>query len=60
VPEQRHVIDRVGTSDHARDQRRDLQAGVSTTGLPDPDMVDEQVLQAGASGELKDRREADA
>ena len=27
VPQQVHVIDAVGRSDHARDQRRDLQPG---------------------------------
>ena len=60
VPQQRHVLDRVGAGDHARDQRRDLQSGVPAAGLPDPHVLSDQRLQPGPLRELKDRREASA
>jgi len=60
VPEQRHVINAVGTGDHARDQRRDLHPGVPTARVVDPDVPGDQVLQGRPFGELQHRRQARA
>ena len=60
MPQQRHVIDAVRTRDHPRDQPRDFQVGVAATGLVDPHVLGDQVLQASAGGELQDRPEARA
>ncbi len=58
VPQQGHVIDAVRTRDHPRDQPGDLQVGVAAAGLVDPNVLPDQVLQAGACRELQDRPEA--
>jgi len=64
MPQQRHVIDRVGARDHrrdhARDQGRDLQVRVDTTGLDQMDVVLDEVVQTGPSGQLQHRRQARA
>jgi hypothetical protein len=57
VPQQAHILEAVRAGDHPRDQRGDLQVRVPATGLVDPHMLADQVLQAGALGELQDRRE---
>jgi len=58
VPQQAHVVDRVGPGDHARDQRQDLQDRVAATGLVDPDVLGDQVLQACPFGKLQHRRQS--
>jgi len=60
VPQQAHVVDRVGAGDHPCDQRRDLQVGVATAGPGDPNVLTDQALQAGPFSELQDRRETGA
>ena len=60
MPQQRHVIDRVGPGDHPRDQARDLEVGVDATGLVQSDLLADQKVQAGPLGQLHHRREPGA
>jgi hypothetical protein len=45
VPQQTHVVDRVGAGDHPSDQGRHLQAGVAATRLADRHVPGDQLLQ---------------
>ena len=60
VPQQRHVIDRVGAGDHPGDQGRDLQVRVDPNGLAQLDLVGDQALQTGPFSQLQDRRQTSA
>jgi len=60
VPQQAHIVDRVGPGDHARDQRQDLQDRVPATRLVDPNMLGDQVMQTSPLGEFQHRRQTRA
>ncbi len=53
-----HVIDRVSTCDHPRNQRRNLQVRADPARLVDRHMPADQPLQAGTLRELQHRRQA--
>ena len=52
MPQQRHVVDGVGTGDHPRDQARDLQFRVDPAGRLDPHVLGDQLLETGTTREL--------
>ena len=58
VPQQAHVIDRVGAGGHARDQAPDLQVGVDPALAARPDVLREQFRQAGPLREGHHRHQA--
>jgi hypothetical protein len=60
VAQQRHVIDRVRTRDHPRDQTWDLQMSIDPTRRRDPHMFGDQPLQPSAFGELQHRSQTSA
>jgi hypothetical protein len=49
APQQRHVIDRVGTGNHARDQRQDLKQRVLAARPVEANMLGDKVTQPGRS-----------
>ena len=60
VPQQAHVVDRVGPGDHPRDQARDLQMGVGPTRRADPHVLGDQPLQPGPLSQPQHRRQPGA
>jgi len=60
VPQRRHVIDRVRSGHHARDQTRNLQMRVDAGGFADTDVLGDQQPEPGPLRELQNRRETGA
>jgi hypothetical protein len=60
VPEQVHVIDRVGAGHHPRDQGRDLQVRIDATSPAQVNVLLDELLEPGPLGQLQDRRQAGA
>jgi hypothetical protein len=60
MPQQVHVIDRVGTGNHPCDQAWNLQVRVDATGLAQVDVVPDEPLQTRSLRELQHRCQAGA